>query len=141
MRYEGVYTVPKDVLQGLLSRYDEAKVVRAVGGHVGASGGYAWPPTELGFFISLCFPRVSVAWEWLNGRRLAPASTCCSLECHWEEMLKVKGAYAAGLRPGAWCSGCEGAAPAAPPGMLPGANILLRQGYAVHRTQGCLGGG
>ncbi|KAF5827027.1 hypothetical protein DUNSADRAFT_1480, partial [Dunaliella salina] len=87
--YVGVYTVPKDVLLSLVTRFNQVKVIRALGGHVGVAGGSVWPPPELGFFISLCFPRVSLAWEWLNGRRLAPASSCCNIECHWEEMLKA----------------------------------------------------
>eukprot|EP00967_Tisochrysis_lutea_P068628 scaffold90032_cov20-Tisochrysis_lutea.AAC.1 len=90
INYVGVYTVPKDLLFSLVTRFNQVKVIRALGGHVGVASSPAWPPPELGFFISLCFPRVSLAWEWLNGRRLAPASSCCNPECHWEEMLKVR---------------------------------------------------
>ena len=95
----GVYTVHKDILLSLVTRFNQVKVIRALGGLVSVDGVQAWPPPELGYSISLCFPRVSIAWEWLNGRRLAPASSCCNPECHWEEMLKVNGRQA-------WVWGC-----------------------------------
>lgn len=90
------YTIQRDVLANLVERLDQVKAVRDHGGHVTAPLG-PLDITDIKFFISLCFPRISMAWEWLNGRRLAPTGACCNPECHWEAMLQV-GATAGELR-------------------------------------------
>lgn len=90
---ETSYLVHKDVLADLVHRYTSVRRIRAHGGSLGSPTVFdELDAKALQNSISLCFPRVALAWQWLTGQRLPPSSTvCCHQECHWEEMFKVGG--------------------------------------------------
>jgi hypothetical protein len=83
------YIVHKDVLSDMISRLAHVKRIKLQGSPDGATG--FGPLEQLGvlYSISLCFPRITMAWRYLNGQPLAPAGSCCHQECHWEELFKV----------------------------------------------------
>eukprot|EP00798_Chlamydomonas_sp_ICE-L_P030247 gene30247-35231_t len=98
------FSVRKDILSDFLIRLEALRfsagnpsAVRSSRFSTSVSGGIFnlddfFGPLEqkgLRYTGSLCFPRLSLLWQWLSGNHVSPINQpCCSQDCWWAALLR-----------------------------------------------------